>query len=158
VAHRGREDAGTTRESGAVGVVEVGHRSRRHAAELIVEAWGPTREDCLEEAVRGLVDSFADTTEVPTSTTLPFALEPGGDEELLAALFDEVLRLLDVLSLVPVSVTVEPTEDGGLAGCLDVVPLGQVVVTGALPRGVVVDRLQVDRQGALWNCQVEVGV
>ena len=36
-----------------------GHRTVPHTADLRVEAWAPTREECLAEAVRGLVDSFA---------------------------------------------------------------------------------------------------
>jgi Archease protein family (MTH1598/TM1083) len=36
-----------------------GHRSVPHAADPRVEAWAPTREECLAEAARGLVDSFA---------------------------------------------------------------------------------------------------
>jgi SHS2 domain-containing protein len=36
-----------------------GHRKALHPADLRIEAWGPTREECIAEAVRGLVDSFA---------------------------------------------------------------------------------------------------
>ena len=36
-----------------------GHRTVPHTADLRIEAWAPTREECLAEAVRGLVDSFA---------------------------------------------------------------------------------------------------
>jgi SHS2 domain-containing protein len=36
-----------------------GHWTMPHPADLRIEAWGPTREDCLAEAVLGLVDSFA---------------------------------------------------------------------------------------------------
>ena len=36
-----------------------GHRTVPHTADLRVEAWAPTREACLAEAVRGLVDRFA---------------------------------------------------------------------------------------------------
>jgi hypothetical protein len=36
-----------------------GHRKALHPADLRIEAWGPTREDCIAEAVRGLAGSFA---------------------------------------------------------------------------------------------------
>ena len=36
-----------------------GHRKVLHPADLRIEAWGPTREECIAEAVRGLVGSFA---------------------------------------------------------------------------------------------------
>ena len=35
------------------------HRKALHPADLHIEAWGPTRVDCIAEAVRGMVDSFA---------------------------------------------------------------------------------------------------
>lgn len=37
-----------------------GHRSVPHTGDLRVEAWAPTREECIAEAVRGMVASFAD--------------------------------------------------------------------------------------------------
>jgi SHS2 domain-containing protein len=36
-----------------------GHRTVPHAADLRIEAWAATREECMAEAVRGLVGSFA---------------------------------------------------------------------------------------------------
>ena len=36
-----------------------GHGKPLHRADLRIEAWGPTREECIAEAERGLVDSFA---------------------------------------------------------------------------------------------------
>jgi SHS2 domain-containing protein len=36
-----------------------GHRTVPHTADLRIEAWAATREECLAEAVRGLVGSFA---------------------------------------------------------------------------------------------------
>ena len=36
-----------------------GHRTVPHTADLRIEAWAPTREECMAEAARGLVGSFA---------------------------------------------------------------------------------------------------
>ena len=36
-----------------------GHRTVPHTADRRIEAWGPTREGCIAEVVRGLADSFA---------------------------------------------------------------------------------------------------
>lgn len=38
-----------------------GHRVRAHAAETVLEAWAPTKDECVAEAVHALVDSFADS-------------------------------------------------------------------------------------------------
>ena len=35
------------------------HRKVLHPADLHIEAWGPTREECMAEAARGMVGSFA---------------------------------------------------------------------------------------------------
>ncbi len=35
------------------------HRKALHPADLHIEAWGPTREECIAEAARGMVGSFA---------------------------------------------------------------------------------------------------
>ncbi len=39
-----------------------GHRSVPHTADLRIEAWSPSREGCIGEAVRGTVESFLDTS------------------------------------------------------------------------------------------------
>ena len=36
-----------------------GHRTVPHTADLRIEAWAVTCEECLAEALRGLVGSFA---------------------------------------------------------------------------------------------------
>ncbi|MDT0468626.1 archease [Streptomyces gibsoniae] len=41
---------------------ESGHRALPHTADVRVEAWGTTQEQCLEEAALGLVEFFADTS------------------------------------------------------------------------------------------------
>src|SRR5665647_2994489 len=39
-----------------------GHASRPHTADVCIEAWAPTAEECYEEAVAAFVDIFADVT------------------------------------------------------------------------------------------------
>jgi SHS2 domain-containing protein len=141
-----------------VEVIETGHRILPHTADLIIEAWAPTREECLAQAVRALVDTFADTSGAPAAIPLPFTLDPAGDEELLVALLEEVLFILDVMDMVPVNVVVEPTEDGGLAGSLDVAPVEQILVTGAAPKAVARQLPRVGRQDGLWVCQAAIDV
>ncbi len=66
-----------------------------HPADLMLQAWAPTPEGCIAEAVRALVESFADTLR---ATPLHHARFRGRryawDERLVSAL-EEVLFLLD---------------------------------------------------------------
>ncbi|HEV8559398.1 MAG TPA: archease [Actinophytocola sp.] len=49
-----------------------GHRAVPHTADIRIEAWAPTREACLGEAVAALVESFADpATPVRRGNTPP---------------------------------------------------------------------------------------
>jgi len=72
-----------------------GHRSMPHTADLRFEAWGPTREDCIAEAVRGLVESFADVSGAGCHQAIECRLTAGSDADLLAAAIEEVIHGLD---------------------------------------------------------------
>lgn len=111
-----------------------GHLLRAHTADEIVEAWGPTREACLEEAVCGLVDSLAEIEHVARWWRHEVVLE-GSDDELLVGLLEEVITLLDADGAVPVVVTVRPHDDGVRAH-LWLTGLADVVAVGAAPKGV----------------------
>ena len=60
-------------------------------ADLRIEAWGLTREDCIAEAVRGLVDSFAVVTGLLLHARAERHMTARCDEHLLAAVIDEVI-------------------------------------------------------------------
>jgi Archease protein family (MTH1598/TM1083) len=62
-----------------------GHRTRAHTGDVIVEAWGPTREACLEEAALGLVGAFADVSGLAPSGRVGLTLSPADVEETLVA-------------------------------------------------------------------------
>jgi SHS2 domain-containing protein len=72
-----------------------GHRAVPHTADLRIEAWGPTREQCLGEAALGMVESFADLAGVRASAVRQVRLAEASDDELLAALLEEVVFRLD---------------------------------------------------------------
>lgn len=135
-----------------------GHRVLPHTADLIVEAWAPTRLGCLEEAVAGLVEAFAATPDTPVTRTVPVHLDSAAGEDLLVLLLEEIVYLVDVLGVVPVGVSLEETEDGGIAGDLEVVLVGDADVTGAVPKGVSRSDLVFEEAGGRWGCRVVVDV
>jgi SHS2 domain-containing protein len=138
--------------------VRSGHRLLPHTADLIVEAWAPTRELCLREAVRGLVEAFADVRGVAAGGAIPIALPPDDDSSLLLGLLDEVLYLLDADDVVPVDVAIERTADGGLRGAFLVASTAAVAQQGAVPKAIAHHGLHLGHDAVGWRCRVTVDV
>jgi len=156
----------TSREADTARDPSMGHRLVPHVADVILEAWAPTRARCLEEAVLGLVGSFVDTgsdgsagTDATDATEVhTFAIGGGPDERVLVDLLEEVLFLLDARGVVPVGVHVDERADGGLSGSFACVPADGRELTGAVPKGVSRSDLVFERRDAGWWCRVIVDV
>jgi SHS2 domain-containing protein len=134
-----------------------GHRLLPHTADVMVEAWGPDRSVCLREAVRGLVEAFADVGGVVPTGTVPVAFGPDGGEELLLDVLDEVLYLLDAEDLVPVDASFVDRPDGGLEGVFVVASSAAVSQHGAVPKAIARHALVLQEE-ADWRCRVTVDV
>ena len=135
-----------------------GHRVLPHTADVIVEAWAPTRAGCLEALVRGVVDTFADVGTVTATREIPLEVGAARDEEVVVALFDDVCYLLDADGLVVVDVALEEEEDGNFDGTFFVAPVDAVVPTGAAPKGISRSDLQFGAHGTLWRARAIVDV
>jgi SHS2 domain-containing protein len=137
---------------------ETGHRALPHTADVIVHAWAPTRAGCLEELVRGVVATFADTRGV--EPTREIALEVGAprDEDVVVALLDDVCYLLDADGLVVVDVVLEEEDDASFDGTFLVAPFDVVVPTGAPPKGVSRSGLRFGPDDGRWQASVIVDV
>ena len=136
----------------------MGHRVLPHTADLIVEAWAPSRAGCLEELVRGVVDTFADVGTVSATREIPLEVGAARDEDVVVALFDDVCYLLDADGLVVVDVALEEEEDGNFDGTFFVAPVDAVVPTGAAPKGISRSDLQFGPDGPLWRARAIVDV
>lgn len=135
---------------------EGGHRTVAHGGDVRVEAWGANREQCLGEAVLGLVECFADVSAAHADAARRLRFEEGSDDDLLADLLDEVVHRLDAHGEVPVDVEVE-SAGGELDVRLAVVRLARLPVTGAVPGDVAWHgRMGPDAYG--WSCAVVVDV
>ncbi|MCH0543351.1 archease [Streptomyces sp. MUM 203J] len=136
---------------------EAGHRTVPHTADVRIEAWGATREQCLGEAVLGLVDSFVDVTEARASAVRQVRLPEESDDDLLASLLEEVVYRLDVYGEVPVDIEVE-SMDGGLDVRLAVADVSALPVIGSVPKAVSWNDLRMARDPYGWSCAVTVDV
>lgn len=131
---------------------------------MIVEAWAPTRELCLREAVLGLVEVFADPDAaravVPASrrARVPIELDAPDDEELLVALLEDVVYALDALDSVPVDARLDLRPDGGVTGWLETVPSAILEDVGAVPKGVSRSDMTFREEAGMWRCRAEIDV
>ena len=136
---------------------ERGHLLRAHTADEILEAWGPSREVCLEEAVLALVDSVAQLEHAAWWWHRQVELS-GTDEEILVALLEEVIFHLDAHDAVPVLVMVQRHGDDVIAH-LWMTDLHRVVTVGAAPKGVSYSGVAIaEEEPGRWRCRATVDV
>ncbi len=136
-----------------------GHRALPHTADLRIEAWAGTREDCVAEAVRGLVDSFAEIPAGHPGREADVLLQAGSDEDLLVAALDEVIYRMDADGELPVSAQVRPAGGGGAALAMTLVPVAAAEITGAVPKAVSLHGLRCVRDDSgRWSATVTVDV
>ncbi len=138
--------------------VSRGHRVLPHTADVIVEAWAPSRSGCLEELVRGVVETFADTHAATATREVPLEVGAPDDDDVIVALIDDVCYLVDADGLVVVDVALEEEEDGAFEGVSFVAPVSAVVQTGAAPKGVSRSELSFARDRDGWRGRVLVDV
>jgi len=136
-----------------------GHTSVPHTADLRIKAWGPTREDCIAEAVRGLVESFADISEATHQRVIECHLDAGSDADLLASAVEEVIYYLDTDGAIPAEVEASRAADGGIYLMLRVVDATAAEIIGAGPKAASLSGLTCapDASGR-WVCAVTIDV
>lgn len=134
-----------------------GHRTVAHTADVRIEAWAPTLEGCLAEAVSGLVASFADTAGVRPDETLTTEVTGDSDPDLLAAALDEVIYVLDTRGRVPCWADLTPGPTGTEMR-LHLAPVTATELVGAVPKAVTLHDLRFERTGDGWWCGVTVDV
>lgn len=145
--------------AGQAGRPARGHKSVPHTADLRIEGWGPTREDCIAEAVRGVVEGFADVSGAGCQHATCRHLTADSDADLLAAAVEEVIYALDAGGQIPVAVDVRPAAHGGIDLVLRAVDASTVEIIGAAPKAASLSGLACapDASGQ-WSCAVTIDV
>jgi SHS2 domain-containing protein len=136
-----------------------GYRQALHPTDVRIEARGPTREECIAEAVRGLVDSFAVVAGRPPHTWAERHVRARCDEDLLVAVIDEVIYWINADGELPVSAVVQPASDGGAVVFLAFVRAADAKIIGAVPKAASARDLRCaqDPDGQ-WACAVTLEV
>jgi SHS2 domain-containing protein len=147
--------------AGRVDRVSRGHRAVPHTADIAVEAWADSREECLAEAVQALVETFADIGEAVPDDSVAFALVEETDEAIVMAVLDEVIYQVETDGRVAVDVSVDE-RTGATKGQVEVrlatVPVEVVDQVGAVPKAVAVHGLRFGREAGMWRAHVVVDV
>jgi len=138
-------------------VVRPGHRTLPHTADLLIEAWAPTRAECLAETVRALAEAVADVRFARPEGTVAFRVTGPDDPALLRDLLEEVVVLVEVEGVVPAAVSVVE-DDGALLATLGVVPLDRVETVGPAPKAVTRHQLALEPRPDGWHSRVLVDV
>ena len=132
-----------------------GHRVLAETSDLLIEAWAPTREGCMVQAVQALVACFADVSEATPGRIVPFVFPPDRDDRQLFDLLAECLSVFEIFGVVPVSTQVDRAEDGSLAGCFETADVAQVSLISRPPEGVRLHELEFEQTDG-WHCLVGV--
>ena len=135
-----------------------GYRTLPHTADLRVEAWADSRDECVAQALRGLIAGFADISDVQPARVLERLMTASSDADLLAAAADEVIYILDVEGEIPVSVQVRPAGEG-IVVVLALARAEVVDITGAVPKAVSFHglRCEPDATGR-WSASMTIDV
>jgi len=134
-----------------------GHRAVPHTADLRVEAWAPTREGCIAEAVLGTVEAFVDIASAHPESTQRCRVEANSDEDLLVAVLDELIYTLDTTGRIPVDVELD-TLDSGLDVRFATIDAAHLPQVGAVPKAVSLHDLYLAAGPRGWSCSVTLDV
>jgi SHS2 domain-containing protein len=135
-----------------------GHRGVPHTADVRIEAWGPTRGRCIAEAVAGLVESFADTSGMRPRRTVAVPVEPAPEGDMLVAVLDEVIYLLEVDGDLVLDTEIDEEEGGWLTARLTVGDVAEATPVGAVPKAISLHDLRFSGGDGNWSCAVTVDV
>lgn len=130
-----------------------GHRVLPHPADVIVQAWAPTPEECITEAVHALVESFADASLARGVGSHDFTVAETSWAERLVAVLEEVVFLLDSRGQVPVAVTVQTDS-----ASFELADVADADLVGSTPKGISRSGLEFSRIGDTWHCCAIVDV
>jgi SHS2 domain-containing protein len=127
-----------------------------HARDLYLEAWAPTREECVAEAVRALLCSFVGAVS-QASSPAHFMIVGRTDVDLLLGVLRTVIEHIRTRKEIPVAMKVVTAPDGLLLHC-EVVDVGGIVPIGAIPKGLSEKDVRCESWPGGWWCTAKVDV
>ncbi|MFF0286115.1 archease [Streptomyces sp. NPDC005262] len=133
-----------------------------HTADMRVEAWSPTAEGCIGEAVRAMVEGFADTSAAAVVGERASVVTAESDVDLLVSVLEEVVYRMDADGEIPLDVEVGSIRPAGAGRSLSVrfrmADADAVVPVGAVPKAVSLHDLNLCGGPGGWTCRVTLDV
>ncbi|MET7787968.1 archease [Streptomyces sp900116325] len=133
-----------------------------HTADMRVEAWSPTAEGCIAEAVRAVVEGFADTSGATVVGERAYEVTAESDVDLLVAVLEEVVYRMDADGEIPLDAEVGSIRSAGAGLGLSVrfrmADADTAVPVGAVPKAVSLHDLQLRGGPGGWTCRVTLDV
>ncbi|MFF5272634.1 archease [Streptomyces sp. NPDC000133] len=133
-----------------------------HTADMQVEAWSPTAEGCIAEAVRAVVEGFADTSGATVVGERAYEVTAESDVDLLVSVLEEVVYRMDTDGEIPLDVEVGSIRSAGVGLGLSVrfrmADADTAVPVGAVPKAVSLHDLQLRGGPGGWTCRVTLDV
>lgn len=135
-----------------------GHYAMPHTADVQIEAWAPTREECVEEAVSAVVEGLADIPAVVDQRMATwFPVPAAKDADLLVMVLDEVIYRMGTTGQIPVRTRISARSEDGLDVLQWVVD--SEIAGGAVPReGVGLHGLTFAASESGWRCALELAI
>jgi SHS2 domain-containing protein len=124
-----------------------GHRTVPHTADLRIEAWAPTRDGCIR----------LDPSSAHGDHTRLRRLIADRDDDLLVAVLDEVIYLLDTAAEAPVDLELRDV-DGGVDVVFAMADASTLPQVGAVPKAVSLNELRFFHCHHGWRCSVTLDV
>jgi SHS2 domain-containing protein len=137
-----------------------GHRTVPHTADLRIEAWAPTRGGCIRQAVLAVVESFIDLESAHPDRTRVRRVTADRDDDLLVAVLEEVIYLLDTAGEATVDLELQDLTDvgDGVDVTFAMADASTLLQGGAVPKAVSLNELQFSHNRNGWRCLVTLDV
>lgn len=136
--------------------VAVGCRVRSRDRHLVLDAWAPSRAECVAQAVGGLVADFVRLGAFVSHEQMVVRIEPAPDRNLMAAVLDLVVRQMEDRGRVPADVEIGEDFEGRVTLIMAMVPVKDV--DEPPPEIPAVDDIVFGRVGGGWRCHAILNV
>jgi SHS2 domain-containing protein len=140
----------------AMAVGSAGHRSVTHQSDIELEAWAPTCERCLTEAVDALADCFVVPPRPQPSELVEWTHLDNDPENLLGYLLDWVVYHRRVFGRVPVTTDIERSSEWDLR--FETADIDGSAPTEHAPESIYVRGISVRSEPDGWHCQATLDI